>query len=377
MSERKNTIAIVGAGKGGCAILSMFLGFPNIDVKYLYDARPDSPGILLAKEHGITCLHDLSFAELAGNAEINLILEITGQRDVFHQLNGLKSPDTSLIGSDGSRFLFDLLGIEKQINQTLEEKIHERTLELEEQVRQHSLLNEQLQRVNNQKTKYLLQSTHQLKAPFAAIQSYTDLILDGYTGEIPGKTREIVEKVKTRCEFLSTSIKSMLKLANLKSFVTRNITMTPLNLNAVTADVVDEFLPLASHRGVAVNVHPCANEPSVMGNLPQVTILLSNLIENAICYSRGGEVRVDCAVEDGAAVFSVTDHGIGIDSDHVEKIFQEFFRSNEAVEAHRNGTGLGLAIAKEIADIHGYRMHVSSSKENGTTFTLVAPLAAS
>jgi len=47
------------------------------------------------------------------------------------------------------------------------------------------------------------------------------------------------------------------------------------------------------------------------------------------------------------------------------------------VEAHRNGTGLGLAIAKEIADIHGYRMRVASSKENGTTFTLVAPLAAS
>jgi len=141
----------------------------------------------------------------------------TGNKSVYHRIMAQKPSNCRLIGSEDSKIIFHLLDIQQGVtneladySHILEKKVQERTLELQQ-------TNERLQVINDEKTRYLMHATHQLKAPFAAIQSYTDLILEGYVGETPKETRDVVQKIKIRCDQLSRTIKEMLELSNLKS----------------------------------------------------------------------------------------------------------------------------------------------------------------
>lgn len=102
-------------------------------------------------------------------------------------------------------------------------------------------------------------------------------------------------------------------------------------------------------------------------------IMLSNILDNAIIYS-SENTRVNIAIEnkEQSQVFiSITDRGIGIPEQNIPKIFQEYFRSNNAVKTHENGTGLGLSIARRIADIHQAQIEVDSAIGKGTTIKVI------
>jgi len=222
-------IAIIGAGKGGLALLKVLLLIPGVSIKYVCDIRPDSPGMVYAAQHNINCV--TNFSQILSDKEVTLVFEATGDEAIFREINEKKSPGLSLIGSRGSKTIFSLIGSYEEVNRnlqtyknSLEERIIERTEELEvanlglqkeKEIVDGFLLRQQ--QVNEDKTRYLLHATHQLKAPFAAIQSFLDIILDGYTGEIPERTRDILLKVITRCKLLTSLINEMLELAKLKS----------------------------------------------------------------------------------------------------------------------------------------------------------------
>ena len=149
---------------------------------------------------------------MLGDLNADLIFEVTNDARVFEKLRQDPRLSEKLISAAGTKIIFDLLDAQDSIQRKLEEyknglegKIIERTEELEksnlllqEEMQHQEQLNQKLQQINNEKTKYLLQATHQLKAPFAAIQSYVDIILDGYTGGINEQTAAIMQKIKIR-----------------------------------------------------------------------------------------------------------------------------------------------------------------------------------
>lgn len=380
---KTEVIAIVGAGKGGAAILETLLKMPNVVTKHVCDTNPLAPGIILAKRHSIQC--HTRIEAICQDPEVDLIFEATGCREVFKQILAQKPEHTRVIGSADARIIFHLLDLQQGVtdrledyNLTLERRVLERTAELEEanmelgkKILEHEKLNEKLQQTNNEKTKYLIHATHQLKAPFAAIQSYTDLILDGYAGKIPQMTLDIVKKIKERCILLSESIKNMLELANLKSLVRENIQMDVCPLDSILSSVVDHLANLAASRKINISVPATVRDIMVKCNRNQILILLSNLLENAICYSpNGASVTIAVKEEPIALVkISVIDHGIGIDEQYQNRIFEEYFRVNQAVAVNERGTGLGLAVAREIAQIHDTNIEVESAPGKGSVFS--------
>lgn len=376
-------IAIIGAGKGGTAILETLLKMPSVITKHVCDFNPAAPGMSLARQHGIQCHTQMT--EICQDKEIDLIFEVTGRKDVFDRILAQKQEKTRVIGSEDARIIFHLLDLQQEVadrledhNLILEQRVLERTkeqekanAELERKIIEYEELNTKLQQINNEKTKYLMHATHQLKAPFAAIQSYTDLILEGYTGEIPKMTLAIVEKINKRCILLSDSIKNMLELANLKSLVKENIQMGICPLDGIISSVVKHLGALAVSRTMHISVPPLRDDVCVRCNRNQILILLSNLLENAIYYSPdGATISIAAQVLPEARVkISVTDHGIGIDAKHLHRIFEEYFRANKAVAVNERGTGLGLAIAMEIAEIHGTTIEVESTLGKGSVFS--------
>ena len=390
MKENNTVIALVGAGTGGCAILQTLLSIPTVTVRYVCDIDPDAPGIEIAQQNSIDCLSDPCHPSLESNPEIDLLLEVTGRKEVYEQLQRNKSPSTVLVGAGGTKIIFHLLDTQAQIQkelkkykERLEAGIIERTEELEQanralknKILEYEMLNDKLQQINNEKTKYLLRATHQLKAPFAAIQSYTDILLGGYTGELPEKTAEIVGKIKVRCELLQKSIREMLELANLKSCITENIKFETVSFRRVILDAIGHNKELASARNVEIISEFADASHEIRANRDQLFTLLNILIENAVNYSHeNSKVEITSKLLDGRLKLSIRDYGIGINEKHLENIFKEYFRTNEATNKHENGSGLGLAIAEQIARIHHFTLDVQSGLGEGSTFSISAPLS--
>lgn len=391
MVSDSNIIGIVGAGSGGEAILSSLLEIPGISVKYICDINHDAPGFVLAMENNVQCITDINLKVLLEDPEIDLIFEITGKDNVFDYLQKNKLPGCNIMGFAAARVMFHMIDTQQNITKELKayklelaERVIERTDELEvvnkelqQQVYSFQLLNEKLQDINDEKTKYLVNATHQLKAPFAAIQSYVDILLAGYADNLSDKVIGIVEKIKIRCALLSRSIREMLELANLNSCVEENIKMEYSCLNVIVDGVIDMVSSISEHRNIDISFARCTGNCMTKCNPDQIKSLVQILIENALNYSNNNG-SIEISLVEGSSTrttLTITDHGIGIAPKNLKIIFKEYFRSNEAVKKSTNGTGLGLSIAKRIAQIHRTDILVDSTLGEGSSFKVSFSLA--
>jgi signal transduction histidine kinase len=136
---------------------------------------------------------------------------------------------------------------------------------------------------------------------------------------------------------------------------------------------VAQYRAIGEERSITIvsRVEPA----SVYGVADHLTMMLSNLVSNAVNYSReGGRVDVECRpAQAGGAVVTIRDRGIGIRPEKLPHVFEEFYRADEAVRHNRESTGLGLAIVRQVAQSHGVRVRVESEAGAGTTFTLEFP----
>jgi len=118
----------------------------------------------------------------------------------------------------------------------------------------------------------------------------------------------------------------------------------------------------------------CAAELRAAVNAPLLEQALVNLLDNAITYSNpDSRVWVHVRQEDAMLIIDVRDQGVGIPYDHLDRIFERFYRVDKARSRERGGTGLGLAIVKHIAQVHGGQVSVTSTVGHGSTFTLRIP----
>ena len=387
MSMKRDVVVLVGAGVGGTAILHFLLNTPAVDVRCVVDLDPCAPGIELAREHGVDCRVGPCPPEVAADPTVDLILEVTGKPEVIHELRKIRHRDCVLVGAAGTKIIFNLLEAQTRITEKLQE--HQATLELQIARRTEELarandelsrrivdslkLNQKLQQINEEKTRYLLQATHQLKAPFAAIQSYADVVIEGFAGDVSAQVLDILRKIRRRCVRLSTAIHDMLELASLKTAA--EDAMAPVSLDEVLSATIEQYRDLARSRNITIGRSLSNDALSTRGNPDQLVTLFSVLLENAIHYSQDGsdvEVSARRISEDTVSV-SVADRGIGIPPENMPKIFNEYFRSNNAAAKNENGSGLGLAIAKEIADRHKFAIVVESTLGEGSTFTVSMP----
>ena len=226
--------------------------------------------------------------------------------------------------------------------------------------------------MDREKTQATLRATHELKAPFAAIKSYVYTLRDGYCGELPDKARKVVSRIGERCDQLTEKITDIIHLSNLRSQVFAEKNMAPVDLVAVLAEESREADLIGEPRGIKVVNHAGGPEPvSVIGSKSSLHTLFSNLLQNAVVYSHeGGEVEVFVDRGPGRVEVRIRDNGIGIPEKNLEKIFEEHFRSNNAVAHRPGGTGLGLPIVKEIVRLHGATIQVESEEDKGTQFTV-------
>lgn len=228
-----------------------------------------------------------------------------------------------------------------------------------------------------EKTRYLLVTTHELKAPFAAIQSYVNVALDGYAGELPVKVREILLKIRARCGMLANMITEMIQLANISSIKEsrKQVTASRINVSAAILNAMRRFKEMSAAKNVVFETGRLSFKTHyIEADAQQIDVLLGNVIGNAVSYSYPNtKIEIFVDENDGVLTVRVKDRGIGIKKEHLEKVFLEHFRTEKAVEMNPNSTGLGLTIAKQIMDISGGRICIESKEGVGTEVYLQFP----
>jgi signal transduction histidine kinase len=239
--------------------------------------------------------------------------------------------------------------------------------------RELAVTNRRLEASGEERARHMLQTTHQLKAPFAAIHAQTQLLLGGYCGALPAAAHTVVEKISARCLVLSRQIQEMLQLANLRSKGQTAPRRREVDLSHAIGDVIARVEPTARQRGIRIEQHL---ESVTLNAVPDhLTMLLDNLMLNAVSYSHDqGVVRVTCRpMPPGAAEVVVRDHGIGIPPEKLHRIFEDYYRTEEAVRHNRSSTGLGLAVVRQAAREMQAVINVESAPGWGTRFTVRLP----
>jgi len=230
--------------------------------------------------------------------------------------------------------------------------------------------NERLKKANQEKNQQMLVTTHDLKAPFAGIESNIQILKYQFWDEIPSSVRTIIDRIDMRALTLRERIKAILILGDLKSRPETPKKAVPVDLKALMDNVLEELREKAEGRKIDLNVN--VPNQKVIGDREQFAILFSNLVANAISYSHeGGSVEVDTEYDAGNIHVRVRDHGIGIREDALPHIFDEYFRTNEAAKFNRLSTGLGLAIVKVIAQNFALGIRVNSELGKGTEFEVI------
>ena len=237
--------------------------------------------------------------------------------------------------------------------------------------------NQRLVSSQSERASHMLRVTHELKSPFAAIHANTQLLLEGYCGVIPEGALPVLQRISARSRRLAVEIQDMLQLANLNSPSIGEVALVDLDLVAVLDWCVSHVKALAESRKVALRVSSTDDSLPVLGVEDHLKMLFSNLMMNAVTYSHeGGTVTVDMEGQaERGAVVQIRDRGLGIPANKLPRIFEEFYRTSEALQHWHESTGLGLAIVRDVARTHGFRVRVSSKVGEGTTVRVVIPPA--
>jgi signal transduction histidine kinase len=248
----------------------------------------------------------------------------------------------------------------------LSSMVHKRDYELAQ-------TNRKLIAASEERSRHMLTTTHQLKAPFAAIYSNAQLLLQGYCGEISDESRKVVERISMRCRRLTSEIQEMLQLANLSSTSMESLTRVRMVSTELLEWCISQVESIAKERDITfkTDIQPVA----MLGAEDHFKMLFVNILNNAVIYShRNGQVHISCKPGPNMEpVIVIEDNGIGIPADKLPRIFEEHYRTKEAVEHNKESSGLGLAIVKHVAEIYGIHIRVQSNPGAGTKFELRLP----
>lgn len=251
-----------------------------------------------------------------------------------------------------------------------------RVQQLEEEARELARAKAELEKLDAVEGRFMLTMVHILRAPVAVIQNYVQLIRKGY---VPAEEQpEMLERIEQRAGELLTTLDDLLMLAYLKERVGAQDVET-----VSLADALESVLPAMSERAAQRQIQlqvEIQDRPAVRANPNHIKALWSHLLDNAIRYTpAGGQVRVTISTdtEQKQAVGAVSDTGIGIPVDEIPRIFEEFYRTEEARRMQETGTGLGLAIVRQVVEIYGGTIEVQSEVGRGSTFRFHLPLAGS
>ncbi len=216
--------------------------------------------------------------------------------------------------------------------------------------------------------------SHELKTPLQTISGYAELMVNGMA--MPKDTAEFSGRIYSESQRMIRLVDDIIKLSRLDEgalSLSEDMKRENVNLYALAQETIAGILPQAESEGVSVSLE---GEPTVINGIPRlIQEIIFNLCDNAVKYNHaGGSVTVTVSSDNDSARLTVSDTGIGIPEEHLERIFERFYRVDKSRSKPLGGTGLGLSIVKHAALMHNAKIETQSEVGKGTAISVIFPL---
>jgi len=234
---------------------------------------------------------------------------------------------------------------------------------------------ENLAEANRMKTEFVNIVSHQLRTPLTNLRWATQFLSSTeFGGTSQSQKEEYYDIIKENSARMEQLIDDLLTITRLKQDkIDRK--KTKFSLNSLVKEVISEYSRFARASNLKIEFKSPPKLPSVFASYPLIKIVVENLINNAIHYSRGGKIFIELkSLPPKRVVFKIKDEGIGIPSEDQKYIFQKFFRAKNATKTEVYGTGLGLFIVKLILDSMDGKVWFVSKENQGSTFYFSLPI---
>jgi two-component system phosphate regulon sensor histidine kinase PhoR len=232
----------------------------------------------------------------------------------------------------------------------------------------------ELRRLETVRRDFVANVSHELRTPIAAIKAMVETLRDGAIDE-PVAARDFVARIDDEIDGLHRLVEELLELSRLESGGVE-VVLAPTPPAELVASAVRRLAPLAERAQVALRAECASDLPPVLADPERMEQVLVGVIHNAIKFTPpGGAIVVGATAEPDAVRLAVADSGVGVEPEHLERLFERFYKADRARAG--GGTGLGLAIAKHTVQLHGGDIAVHSpGPGRGTTVTIALPRAA-
>lgn len=227
----------------------------------------------------------------------------------------------------------------------------------------------QSRELENMRLDFVSMAAHELRTPLTAIRGYLGLMNSGSASNKEG----YVKRAEASADNLSSLINNMLSLSRIERHAMR-FNMAELNWQQAVQAEIDNQVFSAEARKLVLKFKPPDKPMQVFGDKLALGEVLGNLIANAIHYTKeGGTITVSLETTQAGVKTIVSDTGIGIPGDSMDKLFTKYFRVESGLTANSQGTGIGLFICKSIVEAHGGEIGVSSEPDKGSSFFFTLP----
>lgn len=273
-------------------------------------------------------------------------------------------------------------------NRELQDRVQERTGELESALVELRTQHASLEEANRIKDEFLNNINHELKTPLNAVIGYAGLLLRETEGTLPADQRADLELIESNGKHLQNVLDNILSLKDVEGG-SMEMERRAADLNDLLGSAVASVRPRAQAKGLDVAFEPL-DVPPVWVDPTLILRVAFNLLDNAVKFSQRGRITVRSRLAHGDpahptaegghdalpyALVEVEDQGTGVKPEDMERIFHKFQQAEPATKKHEAGSGVGLTIAKNLVELHGGRLWLTSRPGQGSTFYFSLPFS--
>jgi PAS domain S-box-containing protein len=246
--------------------------------------------------------------------------------------------------------------------------------ESKEKEQQLQKANEELRKLDELKNNFLSNISHELRTPLVAVKGYIELLLRGFPDL--ERAREWLDTALSSTRRLEHIIEDLINISRLHS-KRMTFRFRPLDIGKIITGCAKEMSPRLESKEISLAMNGLSQVWPVFADQKKIQSVVINLLDNAVKFSSpGSKVAIEVTrKDDNFMLISVSDNGIGISEEYLDKVFNRFFQVDSSPTRSYDGSGIGLALVKEIIEAHNGKVWARSDFDKGTIFSFLLPMA--